>query len=140
MRSKLLICAVMLLLAGCTFNPPDDAMSVKEVREQIHSLDGKSVAVIGWIDECYGLNCGLYESLDDARLVSEGSRQTDAWHAAMDRRLSIGLVDRIDFQAQFFQFKQVVIYGRVNSHCRQEGVFCFDRADDIQPTSIQMLL
>ncbi len=140
MGLKLLIFALAIFLGGCTFSPSEDALSVKEVNEKIQSLDGKSVAVIGWLGECGGNDCGLYESLDDAKLVAEGAHQSEEWQAVMERRLSIGLDEGFDFMAQFFDYEQVIIFGQVNADCSREGMSCFDRVGDVQPSSIKIIL
>ncbi|MEP5878872.1 MAG: hypothetical protein ABJ233_08520 [Erythrobacter sp.] len=108
-------------------------------------LDGKVVAIHGWLGECGGLNCAIYPSLEDARLVA-GGPDTDEWYAAMDRGLAIGGEIEFDLIAGPMQFSEVVVYGEVNDSWRkppdENGTKygCLDRCDDIKPRSIRLIL
>ena len=138
MRASVLLFAVML--AACSLSPPEGAVTVEQVRKNIFLWDGKNVQVSGWLGECGGLDCGLYQTLEDAKLVSAGDYHSDAWKAAMRRRLSIGYDENFDLVAGFFQFQRVIVTGRVNSLCSRPDIGCTDRADDIRPISIKKLL
>ncbi|WP_298336516.1 hypothetical protein [uncultured Erythrobacter sp.] len=126
-----------------------DAYSVGEVTQDITSADsklhGKEIAVKGWLGQCGGLDCAIYPSLVDAKLVAEGEAESEAWSAAMDRRLSIGGADDFDRAAMLMQFSEVVLYGQVNATHKKpptesgNDFGCWDRCDDIKPTSIELL-
>ncbi|WP_229956248.1 hypothetical protein [Parasphingorhabdus litoris] len=103
-------------------------------------MNGTAVVVRGWLGICSGNDCGLYQTLDDAKLVADGDHLSDAWAAAMDKRLSIGTDTYFDMVAYHLQFKEVVIRGTVNDHCRNGITFCFDRAGDIDPETIQFII
>ena len=128
-----------ITLAGCgLISPAGTVVSPVEVRQNIQALDGKVVTVEGWIGRCDATNCGLYASLEDAELVEDwrpkdNGRPSDAWYAAMNRRVSIGGNAWFDFRVQFFAMSKVKVRGRIDSYCRTEGVFCFDRANELEP-------
>lgn len=140
--------AGVALLSGCAFSAPSDAMSVEEVIADIEALDGHDVAIRGWLGQCGGNDCGLYESLEDARTVERGDYDSDEWRAAMDRGLSIGASDSFDAMASMMQFKEVIIRGEVDAMCMTGhdpdnpdfGWMCLDRAGDIEPEPIRLLV
>ena len=140
--------AGVALLSGCAFSAPSDVKSVEEVIANIKVLDGQDVSVRGWLGQCFGNDCGLYQSIEDARIVERGDYDSDEWSAAMDRRLSIGPSDSFDAMASIMQFKEVVIRGQVNAKCMTGrdpdnsdfGFMCLDRASDIEPQSIRLLV
>lgn len=145
--------AILLLLptvGGCAYGIPDEAYSVEEVVSDISShesaLDGKSVAVHGWLGQCGGLDCAIYPSLEDAELVANGDSDTAEWFAAMDRRLAIGAGDAFDATAMAMQFSEVVVHGEVNAAWRKpsddsgSAYMCLDRCDDIKPNSIRKII
>ena len=140
--------AGVALLTGCAFSAPSDAMSVEEVIADIEVLDGKVVTVRGWLGQCGGYDCGLFASLDDARIVERGDHESGEWLAAMDRRLGIGPNDSFDAMASMMQFQEVIVRGKVDATCitgrdpdhPNFGFMCFDRASDIEPQSIRLLV
>ena len=143
--------AMISALGGCTFSAPDDAYSVEEVLSDISSneshLDGKVVSVRGWLGECGGTNCGIFQSLSDARKVSQYRTLPDEeWMPAFDRSLSIGGNGAFDQRAMFMQFSEVVITGEINATWKappdDSGMSfgCLDRCDDIRPQTIDLLL
>ncbi len=137
---KFLAAFLAFVLAGCAFSPSDDAISVEEVITNIHELDEKEVRVVGWLGRCGGYDCGLYETLADARVIEQGDHNTKAWSDAMSRRLSVGSANGFDNIAWFFEFQRVEIRGYVDSRCREPGVGCFDRASELEPVSIKKIL
>jgi hypothetical protein len=57
----------------------------------------------------------------------------------MDRRLNVGEGSWwFDWRAKSLQFQHVIIRARVSDECRDPTgkIACFDRADDLQPISI----
>ena len=139
-----------LSLASCDGVAPENAHTVPEVIADLSSeqskLDGKIVAVRGWLGECAGLDCGIYQSLEDARLVESGDYRSTEWLAAMDRRLAVGSSEGFGLVASTMQFSEVVIYGEANAAWlkpvgEDETKFmCLDRCDDIKPHSIEKVL
>lgn len=145
--------AILLLLpavGGCALAVPDDAYSVEEVIADISSaesaLDGKTVAVHGWLGQCGGLDCAIYQSLEDAELVANGDTDSEEWFAAMDRRLAIGGGDAFDATAMAMQFSEVIVYGEINAAWHEppgesgSQFMRLDRCDDIKPHSIRKIL
>ncbi|ALG60134.1 hypothetical protein VM77_09220 [Citromicrobium sp. JL31] len=128
------------LLSGGAFSVPSDAMSVEEVIANIEAFDGKDVTVHGWLGRCSGYDCGLFVSVEDAEMVENGETGSDEWLAAFDRSLRIGGGSAFDALASTMQFREVVIEGRASSECFQPNTFCFDRASDIEPSSIRRVL
>jgi hypothetical protein len=139
-----------LILASCTSSVPEDVYTVDEIKRDISApvsaLDGKSVAVIGWLGDCGGNDCGLYPSQRDARIVDEGDSSSREWNDALDRRLSIGGNDGFDRLASTMQHSQVIVRGTINAQWhRPAGASgnkfgCLDRCNDIQPESIELLV
>ena len=151
MRRILASFCVALLLGGCALTAPDSAYTVKEVLADVsaeHSkLDGRSVAIRGWLGQCGGNSCAIFSTLDDAeKVASYHELPVDEWMPAMDRGLSVGGNDDFDQLALFMQFDQVVIYGEVNATWKKppdesgNSFGCLDRCDDIKPTSIEKIL
>lgn len=152
MRIALATFCFALLLGGCAFSAPADAYSVDEVLADISSknsrLDGKVVAIEGWLAECSSLNCSIYASRDDAEKVAAYRElPDDEWMAAFDRGLAIGAGDdAFEMRAMFMGLSKVTVVGEVNATWKappdESGTSfaCFDRCDDIRPHSITLIL
>lgn len=141
----------VLLLGGCAFAPPEDAYTVKEVLADISAkeskLDGKVVAINGWLGECGGTNCMIFSTLDDAQKVASYRELPDEeWMPAFNRGLSIGGNDPFDARAFAMQLSEVVVYGEVNASWKKPAdkngstFGCLDRCDDIIPSSIEKVV
>lgn len=138
------------VLSGCAFSQPANVLTVEEVIQDISSgdsrLDGKSVAIGGFLGSCGGNDCGLYSSKKDARIVEYGNASSQEWSEAMDRRLSIAADDDFDRTAFFMQSSEVIVRGKVNATWHappdESGTQfgCLDRCDDITPVSIQKVM
>ena len=114
---------------------PADAVSVSEAVGKIYKWNCKEVTVVGWLGTCGGLDCGIFQTLEDARLVERGDSNSSKWSELVNRSLSIGYAENFDDEAQPLQFKYVIIRGRLSDECRRE-ITCFDRAAEFVPSSI----
>ena len=149
LRSVTLLAGVALV-SGCAFSQPDDVLTVEEVIQDISSadseLDGKFVAILGFLGSCGGDDCGLYSSKKDARIVEYGNTSSQEWSKAMDRRLSIAADYDFDRTAFFMQSSEVIVKGKINATWHappdESGTqfACLDRCDDITPVSIQKVI
>ena len=140
-----------MLLSSCALAAPDEALTVAEVLADISAkeskLDGKVVEVTGWLGECGGYSCGLFSSLEDAKIVARFRELPDEeWMPAFDRSLRIGANSAFDTPAMLMQFSEVVIRGEINAAWKappdENGnqFVCFDRCNDIRPHSITLIL
>ncbi len=138
MKNKTFIVAILgILISGCEKSATKNVTNVADVIANIHKWNGKTVVIEGWLGECGGYDCGLYQSLEDARTVANGDYKTTSWSEAMGRRLGIGYDETFDGNAYFLQFKPVILQARVSDECRREST-CFDRAPDLSPISIRL--
>ena len=107
-----------------------------EARAKIHDWHGEDVFVEGWLGECKGYNCHIFDTLSEAKVVANGSPETSAWDNAMDDSLSIGSALNFDEVAAPMQFQKVQLFGRLSDRCRGFLGGCTDRVPDIQPAAI----
>ena len=151
MRAAVAFACLSLMLAGCALSKPDNAYSVEEVLADISSaqseLDGRTVSIHGWLGECWGTNCAIFSTLEDAEKV--GAYQElpeEEWMPAFNRSLSVGSKDAFDNAALFMQFSEVVIIGEINSTWHKppdesgNQFGCLDRCDDIRPQSVRKII
>ena len=106
------------------------AMSVANVRNNLHALDGKTVVVHGWLDRCEKLSCGLFPSLAAARACDYGGVM-----------LSVAASPVVDGRAAELALREVQIEGVLSDRCRAptaDGTItvCSDRAPDFTPTRL----
>jgi hypothetical protein len=129
-----LLCA----LGGCATPVPPAAVSVDEVIKNIHAWNGTVVMAEGWLGECAGLDCRLFSTLADARLVAARGNGDPRWLDALKRSLGIGYNERFDRQAGPLQFHHVIVVARVSDECRDppSTTICVDRVADLRPISI----
>lgn len=139
MIPRALTCAVLIAtLGGCATPGPPGAVSVADVVRNIHAWNGTVVSVEGWLGECEGLDCGLFSSLVDARLVAARGNGDPRWLDVLKHSLSIGYDKRFDRQAAPLQFRHVIMVARVSDDCRDPPAttICVDRVDDLRPVAI----
>ena len=124
-------------LGGCGYAPinVDEVLTVPQVAEHIHYLDGKIVTVEGWLGKCAGYDCHISPSHDDMYTIVVVDYHSEKWSAAMDRSLSIGGSEAFDQVAAPLQFSKVRIKARINDRCW--SLACTDRADILEPISIK---
>jgi hypothetical protein len=108
----------------------------------IDRLNGQTVRVGGYLPECGGYECLLYESQADVL-------RAKAWFAAAGKEhkmptyelpdwVGIGGDNDIDRKAAPFVGRYVVITGRADNRCRFHGKWgCTDRGPDIHPGAIE---
>ena len=122
------------LLASCDSAPPDGPKSTPaQVSANIPAWNGKEVMVEGWMGECQGNDCAIYDSLDDLRTVEAGDSRSDSWSAAMSRRLAFGPSSAFDAIAARKYMQRVIVRVIVTGKCKP---FCIDRAGDAQPIQL----
>jgi hypothetical protein len=149
LRASALPC-LGLTLTGCAFSVPEGAYTVSEVRQDIaaptSALDGRVIAVVGWLGDCGGNDCAIYPTAQDAQLVAAGDSASREWSDAIERRLAIGAQGDFDMRASVMQHSKVIVRGTVNAQWRRPASAdgnkfgCLDRCDDIRPQSIQLLV
>jgi hypothetical protein len=94
------------------------------------------VLVEGWMGECKPLNCHIFDTLAEARMVAKGNPKSAEWNQALDNSLGIGDALNFDELADPLQFQEVQLFGRLSDRCRKLLVGCTDRVADIQPAAI----
>lgn len=129
----IMLCA----LGGCGYAPinVDEVLTVPQVAEHIHYLNGKVVTVEGWLGKCAGYDCRISPSRGDTNIIVTVDYHSEKWSAAMDRSLPIGGSEPFDQMAAPLQFSKVRIKARINDRCWPRN--CTDRADILQPISIE---
>jgi hypothetical protein len=131
-----------VLVAGCGWKPAPDirrTLTIDQVIQSIHTLDGKTVKVGGYMATCGGYDCGLFSTEQASR---------DFWRIANDSKskekfpefLSIGYDAKFDRKAGPLAGHYVVVTGQVSDRCRDTfgRIKCTDRAPDIIPNDIAL--
>lgn len=120
---------VLALILAVAAALPTAPMSVIDARSNLHALDGKTVAVRGWLDRCERLSCALFPTLAAARRRDYSGP-----------RLSLAGSPVVDDRAAELAHREIVIEGVVSDRCHQaangEVVVCTDRAPDLTPIRI----
>ena len=111
-------------------------VTVEDVNDNIRSWDGQIYRVTGWLGRCEGLDCALYPTLDDARIVASDDYDRAVWSRAMDRRLGIASMGDFDDRAAPYQFQEVELTALVHDQCRGWQSGCTDRVPDLIPFDI----
>jgi|1185.fasta_scaffold137224_2 hypothetical protein len=140
---KLRFVTFVIALTACNSAPPIDTSRVLRVEEVIRNIDqlnGKTVRVGGFLGDCFGYDCGLFQ---DQAEWQEEQRWWKAVNAgdkkapAASNWLGIGGFGVFDAKAKPFNRSYVAITGRINNGCRYHGKpACTDRADELEPTGI----
>lgn len=113
---------------------PADAerMTVKQVIENKDRLDGKIVTVSGWLPECEGLNCILYESPESTTAGPDSERSN--YH------LGIGDYRVFERKAAGRLPAFVVLRARFHGECvAPSKLICLDRIEDLSGVQILRL-
>lgn len=147
-RPTFVIAAIILLWAmtgaSCAPSESQKVLTVAEVEPRIDALDGQTLSVAGYLSDCAGNSCILYQTKKDA---DEWDRVMAAVH--MNQRvmkipetpsIGIGNGSNRDFDAKAapFTHSYVVITGTVTNECRIDGKpACTDRGPDLKPTAIR---
>jgi hypothetical protein len=140
---RLVALALIILLSGaCADREP---LRVHETIKDIHGLNGKMVRVAGYLGECGGYDCGLFETKGDydrlahiMKIARSGGRpnlsQMPDWLG-----IASGNSFEVDKKAAPFVHGYVVITGKVNDICRDEQLRhnCTDRAPELMPVAFQ---
>lgn len=148
---KALVLVLGLFVLACADDTAKEALTVDEFISQIDELDGQTVSVTGFLGECGGNSCMIYrsdgESADVDRAMSKmraaleaGATDVSGLPFPDHPAVSIGTGTEgswFDVRAYFYQRSYVTIRGRASSRCRTGNVFCFDRAGEIEPSSIR---
>jgi hypothetical protein len=135
--------AILLGLAffavGCSSKTPIDTshtLAVPDVLENIDSLNGKTVKVLGFLPDCGVYDCSLFVNEQQAH---------DFWRIAnkpqgekLPKFVEIGEVRGFDARTRPFAGHYVVVTGRVTNECRGHGHFCTDRGPDLVPIDIAL--
>jgi hypothetical protein len=135
----MIVACVALPISACATTHFDAVVSVADVLKNIHSWNGRTVTVEGWLRNCGGYDCGLYQSLEDARIVERGDDSSAVWLQAMDRRLSIAHDETFDAQVAGMKFQKIRLKAGVSDRCHKRFVVCTDRAPDLQPISFKTI-
>jgi hypothetical protein len=149
-RAGLASMLVGALALSCSPEPADASrpMTIRDVIANIDALNGQPVRVAGYIGECRGYECQLFEN-------EAGKVQWDRYiadiraDAAAGRQLSPGVAEpptlgigagenrTFDRAAEPYANSYVVITGRVSNRCRFNGQpDCTGRGTDLEPTHI----
>ncbi len=135
-RSAPFVVVAVVALAACQAALPNMPVSPEIVRKNIHNWNGRDVVIEGWLGECKGYDCHIFETLNDAKLAAKGNSESKKWRQAYDRSIGIDSTLNFDELARPLQFQKVQISGRLSDQCR--GLFkgCTDRVADILPSGI----
>ena len=122
------------LLQGCTFWAPDDALSVEQVVEDLPKINGSKVTIVGWTGEhCGGLDCRIFRSPKDARIVDHWDHEAheidENWQDAYDHSINVcwdgtntALISKVMLKTR------VLASGTLAADCKINGG-CFDGCD-----------
>lgn len=127
MRIVLAAALLICLGVGSATARRAPTFSVAEVVARHIELNGRVVRVRGWIRECHGRSCSLYE----AAVGAKGGGAEAAW-------LSIGWAPAFDRQVRQLGVAQIEVEARVHAVCFNDpmptGVVevCADRVDQLQ--------
>ena len=144
------VLVLVMLSSACGAREP---LGVRETIKNIHALNGKTVRVTGYLGQCGGYDCGLFETKQDYDRLSRIMREArSGGRANLDRMpdwlgISSGELDcpnpsaregchfSVDQQAAPFQNSYVVITGKISDLCRDEQLRmgCTDRAPELTP-------
>jgi hypothetical protein len=121
----------------------DKLRSIPDVIADIDALNGKTISVAGYLGECAGYECALFENEEGKRrydrLIADLRRgQRSALAEPANLGIGSGANFEFDRRAGPFRNSYVVITGRATSDCRHRGVStCTDRSTDLEPTEIR---
>jgi hypothetical protein len=129
---------IIPVAAACHAEP--QTLGVHQTIKNIHALNGKTVRVRGYLGECMGYDCGLFQDRSEWE-------QTERWLAATAKGqrghlppdwLGIGGSPDFDAKAQPFVRRYVLITGKLDDSCRDEQLRpgCTDRAPELEPIAI----
>jgi hypothetical protein len=140
---KLIVLSLVTIAAAACHAETPKTFGVHETIQNIHSLNGRTVRVAGYLGECGGYDCPLFQNKDEwqqayryitsARAdgkVEPGSNLPDF--------LGVGGFPNFDAKAQPFTNNYVVITGKVSDVCRDEQLRwgCTDRGPELEPMAI----
>lgn len=140
-RAAFLLAIALPAAASCQSGEPP-LFSVAELVPRIDELNGKTVRVAGYLDDCGGYSCDLYPSKADVAVWDRAFaelRRTNRPVLPELPVLGIGTGDKWEFDAKAAPFtgRYVVITGKVDNRCRYKGERgCTDRSPDLDPTGI----
>jgi hypothetical protein len=153
----LLIAAAAVSCTSCQARQ----LTVEEAVKRIDELNGQTVAVAGYLADCFGYECVLYVNKKEADQATAWWKQVR--RGQMRREMSGPLVGKyalgigsgeyvcpdghkngpkcyfaFDKQAAPFRHGYVIITGKLTNECRHDGEFgCLDRTTDLEPTAIR---
>ena len=147
---------ILMLATACKVETPR-IMRVNEAIKNIHALNGKTVQVAGYLGECVGYDCGLFEHKQDSarlrRIMAEARSEGRASSSAMQEWLRIGSGDLTcpsstartgcifsgEKLVARYQRSYVVVTGVLNSRCRDNlrQSMCTDRRPDLEPLKFE---
>jgi hypothetical protein len=138
-------CAALGTSCGPAAVQPEDAMTVTNLIPQIDALNGRMVAVKGYLGLCMGYDCSLFEDKGDSDKWDKRTKAIMAkkppyppdppmlgiWQKGDD------FDKEFDRKAAELSYSYVIITGKVTNRCRYRGMpACTDRGSDIIPTDI----
>lgn len=139
-NTAVILLALSTMLLGCPKPVPDHPVSVLDVQKNIHAWDGETVTIDGWLGECRGYDCRIYNSLSDARMADQGDMAKTAWMEAMDRSLGIASNDSFDAEAIKAPFTKIRLKAKVSDKCSGSSIICLDRVPDLYVTSFKPII
>ena len=143
----------VLALASCTTTRTRHVWSVREVVQNRQSLDGKTITIRGWLEDCRYLSCGLYDSAEEARRARDPDRiPLPGDEHGIGYYLSLGGYPWFDREAAEHACRRlrsqsrcggiyVDLIARVDDRCMSDPVegwiaLCTDRPDTLVPIRI----
>jgi hypothetical protein len=119
---------VLIALSACAAGPTARPLTVREVVESAHALDGKEVVVTGWLEQCQRLSCGIFASAEEVE-------------KDFPYYLSIGRSSWFDAFAQQSAPRRITFRARLRDTCisnpaTQSIAGCADRAGTLEPLAL----
>jgi hypothetical protein len=129
---RLYLGLALLCCSACTKAAPDPytPITVDEAEADIASLNGYTITVQGWLsDPCGGMSCAIFPT---------PTRKGQDWPPGA--HLSIASETLAETALNTSSGKQVRLTGVMSSQCRGFRTFCSDRAPDITPVSLKIVV
>lgn len=120
--------ALFLTLAACDGGPAERPLTVQEVVENAHDLDGRVIVLSGWLQHSQPLSCGIFASAEEVE-------------KDFPYYLSIASSRRFDRSAEGAAPRPIVLRARLWNRCISNPATeliaaCGDRAGTLQPLNL----
>jgi len=115
------VIGLAVMLAASAASPA----TIASVRAEPERYAGQRVRLIGWINSCWAIDCGLHEKLA-ARPIDAGARLSFEWDRSLDRKLKPLVPAKVEIEAT------------VDPTCIRE--VCLDRAPELRGVVVKRII